>query len=100
MIAHLGSIKLAYSVDELAEISPLSRFYWYSVINAGQLPAVKANDKTVVLLWDLIAFFDQLPSFQTAPNKAERSERASKLRQQRGQLARSVAADSQNGAQR
>lgn len=98
MLAHLGSIKIAYSVDELAEVTPLSRFYWYSVINSGQLPAVKANDKTIVLLWDLIAFFDQLPSFEADPKKTERSQRASKLRHHRQRASHSKSLNAETGA--
>lgn len=83
MLAHLGSVKLAYSVDDLAALTPLSRFFWYSAINADQLPAVKANDKTIVLLWDLITYLDSLPTFASAPGKENRAKRAATLRSRR-----------------
>lgn len=88
LLAHLGAIKLAYSVDELAEITPLSRFYWYQVINVGELEAQKGGEKTVVLLWHLLEFLNALPPYQTAPDKTKRSAKAASLRARRGQSAR------------
>lgn len=80
LLAHVAQIKLAYSIDELSVVTPLSRAYWYKVINSGELPASKAGEKTLALVWDLIAHLSELPQYISADGKEERSKQAASLR--------------------
>lgn len=83
LLAHMGQLKPIYSVDELANSTPISRFTWYKAIESGALAAVKQGDKTLILLWDLIAYLNSLPSYTSSPERAERSKRAVALRARR-----------------
>lgn len=90
VLAHLGAIKLAYSVDDLANDTPISRFGWYKAIDSGRLVALKEGDKTLILLWDLIAYFESLPAYKSAPGKDKRVKQAQALRSLRGKASHVV----------
>ncbi|WP_374303780.1 hypothetical protein [Ferrovibrio sp.] len=83
VIAALPKGRLAYTVDEILEVVPLSRAYIYQALNDNSLAASKAGGKTIVLAWRLIAWLNNLPAYSTAPGKEARKGHAVRLRARR-----------------
>ena len=53
--------KLAYSINEFAETSSLSRTKIYIEIKKGRLKARKLGKRTIITLSDATAYFNLLP---------------------------------------
>jgi hypothetical protein len=62
--------RLAYSIQELCEMSGLGRTFLYEEINAGRLLVTKAGRRSIVLHDDALGWLEKLPKL-TAP--AQRS---------------------------
>ena len=58
--AALALAKLAYSLDEVAELSGRCRSSLYELIDRGELRAVKSGRRTLILVEDLRSWMDNL----------------------------------------
>lgn len=57
--------KLAYSINEFAETSSLSRSKIYKEIKSGRLKARKLGNRTIITLSDANEYFKLLPLAET-----------------------------------
>jgi len=54
---------LAVSIEEAARLAGVGRGYLYQQISSGHLRARKAGRRTLIVLVDLAAWLQQLPTF-------------------------------------
>jgi excisionase family DNA binding protein len=64
-------MKLAYGIQELPKLAPLSRSSLYKAIAAGKLKTHKAGRRTLVLAEDFAKYLHELP---TSPARQSRKE--------------------------
>lgn len=73
--AALALTKLAYSLDEVAELSGRCRSSLYELIDKGELRAVKSGRRTLILVEDLRSWMDAFMPVE--PRRAVRKARHS-----------------------
>jgi excisionase family DNA binding protein len=62
-----SSLRMAYSIDEVAVQANIGRDKIYAAIRDGQLEAKKAGRRTLVMADALRRYLDALPSLQLPP---------------------------------
>lgn len=64
-------MKLAYTMEELTELAPLSRSSLYKAKAEGKLKTHKAGRRTLVLAEDFAKFLNALPTSTDFPTALE-----------------------------
>lgn len=72
----MSKFRLAYGVSEAAAIAALGRSTVYAAIGRGELTARKVGRRTVVLVADLEAWLQALPSINTTLASGDETEPA------------------------
>jgi excisionase family DNA binding protein len=61
--------KIAFTINEAARVSGLSRSLLYIAIGSGALRARKCGRRTLVLAHDLSAWIERLPTIEVKANR-------------------------------
>jgi excisionase family DNA binding protein len=68
------SQKLAYSIEEFAELASIGRTFIYEEINAKRLQARKVGRRTIILAEEARAYLESLPALQCATGNSVADE--------------------------
>jgi hypothetical protein len=66
-----ASMKLAYAIQDLTKLAPLSRSSLYKAIAAGNLKTHKAGRRTIVLADDFAKYLQELPANPARQSRKE-----------------------------